>query len=375
MAKNPPRTCEVVIIGAGPAGIGMACVLRDLGIKNYVVLDQREIGASFDRWPKQMRLITPSFPTNSIGMLDLNSIALGTSPAYTLQAEHPTGKQYAQYLRAVAAHYKLRVKTDVRVTGVQLQSDGVFRIATNNGYMLAQNVIWAAGEFQTPRRAPFPGAELCTHNSQYKDWTEFQGDEALIIGGYESGIDAAIHLVDLGKKVRILERKSNWDSIASDPSVALSTYTMERLQAARKTGLLELIDDVEVTKVERHEKVFTLTARNGTSYRSRTTPILATGFETSARLIHDLWDWREDGLPLVSELDESTITPGLFLSGPSLRHEDHVFCFIYKFRQRFAVVAAEIGKRLGYDVSKLDHYRQWGMYLDDLSCCGQSCEC
>jgi len=375
MAKNKPRTCEVVIIGAGPAGLGMACVLRDLGIKDYVVLDQRGIGASFDRWPKQMRLITPSFPTNSIGMLDLNSIALGTSPAFTLQAEHPTGKQYATYLRALAAHFKLPVKTDVRVAGIVSQEDDAFKILTNHGFIRAQYVIWAAGEFQTPRRAPFPGAELCVHNSRYRDWNDFQGDDALIIGGYESGIDAGIQLVNLGKKVRVLDRKSTWDSAASDPSITLSTYTLERMVAAQKTGLLELHDGVEIVNVERHEKVFTLSARDGTSYRSRTAPILATGFESSARLIHDLWEWREDGLPLVSELDESTRTPGLFLSGPSLRHEQHVFCFIYKFRQRFAIVAAEIGKRLGYDATKLDHYRQWGMYLDDLSCCGQSCEC
>ena len=49
------------------------------------------------------------------------------------------------------------------------------------------------------------------------------------------------------------------------------------------------------------------------------------------------------GSPLLSDEDESTKTPGLFLVGPAVRHEDHVFCFVYKFRQRFGVVAEGVG--------------------------------
>jgi hypothetical protein len=58
-----------------------------------------------------------------------------------------------------------------------------------------------------------------------------------------------------------------------------------------------------------------------------------------------------------------------------VRHEGHIFCFIYKYRQRFAVVARAIAVREGLDQDVLESYRQWGMLLDDLSCCGQQCEC
>jgi hypothetical protein len=91
--------------------------------------------------------------------------------------------------------------------------------------------------------------------------------------------------------------------------------------------------------------------------------------------VAELFSRREDGYPLLSELDESTITPGLFLCGPMVRHENHVFCFIYKFRQRFAVVAKTVADRLGLPAEQLEVYRQWGMYLDDLSCCGEECAC
>ena len=44
---------------------------------------------------KKIRFITPSFTTNFWEHMDLNSVAYGTSPAFTLETEHPTGKEYA----------------------------------------------------------------------------------------------------------------------------------------------------------------------------------------------------------------------------------------------------------------------------------------
>ena len=95
----------------------------------------------------------------------------------------------------------------------------------------------------------------------------------------------------------------------------------------------------------------------------------------SHKLVADLFERRDDGFPLLSEHDESTIVPGVFLCGPTVRHDDHVFCFIFKYRQRFAVVAKAIATSLGLPAEELEEYREWGMYLDDLSCCGVECVC
>lgn len=92
-------------------------------------------------------------------------------------------------------------------------------------------------------------------------------------------------------------------------------------------------------------------------------------------MIAELFEQRDDGSLLLSEDDESTVTPGIFLCGPTVRHNDHIFCFIFKYRQRFAVVAKAIANSLGLPAEALEEYRKWGMYLDDLSCCGQQCAC
>lgn len=375
MNSNEPPFYDVVIVGGGAAGVGMGVALQHAGIENFVILDRHQIGASFDRWPAEMTLLTPSFPTNSIGMLDLNSIAIGTSPAYLLRKEHPSGREYAQYLRGVCNFYELPVQTGLDVQAVDL-IDEDFCLKTSQGEIHASFVIWAAGEFQYPHRFPFPGAEFCQHSSEVESFREYLHDEAVIIGGYESGIDAAIQLGALNKRVTVLSRGEPWDVDSSDPSVSLSTYTYERLNTVYKLGAnIDMVGQVDVQRVVRDEHGFHVHAEGSQRWTSPAPPILATGFQGSYRLISPLFEAREDDYPLLTEEDESTVTPGLFFTGPMVRHDQHIFCFIYKFRQRFAVVAKTIATDLGLPAEGLELYRQWGMYLDDLSCCGEECVC
>ena len=128
-----------------------------------------------------------------------------------------------------------------------------------------------------------------------------------------------------------------------------------------------------IEHVER-EGVYGLTTQDGQTFRSNTQPILANGFDGSHKFVSHLFEQREDGFPSLSEQDESTIVPGMYLCGPSVRHDGHIFCFIFKYRQRFAVVAEAIASSLGFETEEfVEAYKSWGMYLDDLSCCGQEC--
>ena len=88
------------------------------------------------------------------------------------------------------------------------------------------------------------------------------------------------------------------------------------------------------------------------------------------------FDYSEAGLPLLTQQDESMAMPGLFLVGPEVSHNGYLFCFIYKFRQRFAVVARAIAGRMGVDTAPLEAYYENNMFLDDLSCCeADKCLC
>lgn len=365
---------DAIIVGGGAAGIGVAVALKDAGVENMLVLEGRRVGSSFNAWPAETRFLTPSFPTNSVGMLDLNSITIGTSPAFSLEVEHPTGRDYGFYLRQVARVFEIPVREQAVVMRVTKIADE-FVIDTDEDTLRARHVIWAAGEYQYPSLKGFVGSHYCRHTSMVGRYEDLEGDDFVVIGGFESGIDAASHLARGGRNVQVFDRGSPWEETTSDPSVALSTYSIERMREESFADHVRLHANTPIRSVSRADEGYEVRTMDDRSYVTPVQPILATGFLGSHGLVMDLFEPRDDGFPLLTVDDESTRVPGLFLCGPSVRHGDHIFCFIFKFRMRFAVVAKAIATSLGMPAKRLEEYRMWGMYLDDLSCCGEECIC
>jgi thioredoxin reductase len=374
------ESLDVAIVGAGAAGVGVGVVLAELGLDSYAILERDDIGASFQRWPAEMRFITPSFPGNSFGCRDLNAITTDTSPAFALDREHPTGAEYAEYLQGVVEFHDLPVRTGVEVESVQRHDDG-FVLHTSTGVVIRSRfVIWATGQLGQPNDDPFPGASHCVHNARVESWSAFADecveDPIVVVGGYESGIDAALALADLDREVLVLDEDGPWQFRSPDPSEVLSPYTSQRLQAAaERDAPIALEDGIRVERVDVENGMFDVVGTDGASFATRNRPVLATGFESGLGLVDDHFEF-ESGQPRLTDRDESTTTPGLFLVGPQVAHDGQQFCFIYKFRQRFAVVADEIAARLDVDRTPLEEYREKDMFLEDLSCCNPNmCDC
>jgi putative flavoprotein involved in K+ transport len=380
MNSNHHVHTQVLVIGAGPAGLGVAVALQRAGVSDLLIVDAKEIGASFRAWTKGMSLLTPSFYSNSFGLTDLNAIDPETSPADFLRTQHPTGPAYAKYLETVAAHYQLPVSTGIQVTSVEPTLEG-FIVHCSNATIHATYVIWAGGQFSHPRDHDFPGAELAIHSSQVVDWAALEGEHFTIIGGYESGIDAALNLISLGKSVRLISRGEPWASDHPDPSRSLSPRTLDRLRDLLKqpeqAAKVEFVKNANITRIEKGNGFWTLRDHDDIPLAASTRPILANGFRSGLGPVASLFAHDEHGLPVFTEeADESTLTTGLFYTGPSLVHRNSLFCFIYKFRSRFGVIAAEIATRLDLpDVDeKLIPYLDTGFMNTDLDCC-TNCEC
>ena len=374
------KQTRVLIVGAGPAGLGVSLALKKAGVTEQIVLDAREVGAAFRSWTRGMALLTPSFFSNSFGLTDLNSIDPDTSPADFLNTQHPDGPSYANYLEAIVQHFQLPVETGVKVTSVTKTSSN-FSVETSQGLITTDFIVWAAGQFFHPRDRDFPGSQHALHNSAIKDWQELEGDSFTIIGGYESGVDAALNLINHGKKVRLISRGEPWASDHPDPSRSLSPRTLDRLREILKTPQkaesIEFVKNTTIKSIESSSGFWTLRDQDDIPIATTTRPILANGFHSGLDLVSDLFDYDENSLPVFTEeADESSITRGLFYSGPSLVHRNALFCFIYKFRARFGVIAAEIARRLDLPniEENLQSYAKAGFMNTDLDCC-TNCEC
>ena len=113
-------------------------------------------------------------------MLDLNSIAIGVSPAYNMRVEHPTGAEYATHLQKFIQVFRITNSENTNVTSIE-KHDDLFIIETENGVIHAKNVVWSAGEYQYPSLSGFSGAELCRHTATVDSYSNLEGDNFLII--------------------------------------------------------------------------------------------------------------------------------------------------------------------------------------------------
>ncbi|MDA7949560.1 MAG: NAD(P)-binding domain-containing protein [Hyphomicrobiaceae bacterium] len=359
---------RVAIVGAGPAGLGVARVLRDLAIPDVWVLERGRIGQSFLNWPADTRFLTPSFPGNVFGLTDLNAISYDSSPGWSLRCEHPDGAAYAQYLEQAQAAFGINVQCGIDVRSIRPEGE-VFELETNAGAFTADFVIWACGQFGTPSDGGMPGAELAHHYGRVRRWEEIPGGVVYVVGGYESGIDAAIGLARAGKDAVVLDSGAPWLDSDKDPSRNLSPYTLQRLESVRKDLPITLIPNADVIALENEADGVRILVGDGRSWLSDGPPVLATGFGSGTGPVSEWFDYDADGLPMLTPQDESGAAPGLFLVGPEVSHNGHLFCFIYKFRQRFAVVARAIAGRIGVDTTALEIYNDNNMLLEDLTCC------
>jgi putative flavoprotein involved in K+ transport len=365
----------ITIIGGGPAGIGMGVLLKQNGIKDFIILEKDQVGATFFQWSKETKFITPSFTAHGFGHLDLNAILPDTSPAYTFGREHLSGEEYGDYLGMIVEHYDLPISENTTVYKVEKREEKYWVQTSEGGDgFFSASVILACGEFQFPKR-PF------TYGIHYGDvtsWIELEGNR-IIIGGGESAADAAYHLAATGRQVDVYYDAHVWFDTEVDPSRTLSPFTRERLELLAVSNRIVEHPRKRAVSIEKDEEkeCYVVQFEDGEVVETDWEPIICTGFSSGAKQFKHLFDWNEEGLPVLTEKDESTIAPSVYLIGPSVRQKNTIFCFIYKFRQRFAIIAEDIffHHNLPRNPDVFQLYKQSSMYLDDLSCCEKDCAC
>lgn len=314
-------------------------------------------------------------------MPDLNAVSLETSPAFTLAKERLSGTDFAAYLELVADDYNLPIYENVTVNNVEKDQQH-YIVETTIGAFKATYIIFAVGEFSTPNKEIEGSLTHGIHYGDVSSWQDFSADEYTIIGGNESSLDAAIQLTKLGKNVTIYTTKSGLLEENADPSLSLSPYTRQRFlelnEQLGNTGKINVLTDHDIVEIRPQDEGYNLLTTAGELLFSATKPILATGFLNSVRQFKEpLFTYDQEGDSQLNTVDESTINDNLFLIGPKVRQEEAILCYIYKFRQRFALIAEEISKRMSQEISEdyLEKMKVQSFYLADCSNCVVDCRC
>lgn len=188
-AKTPAEAVasnDVVVIGAGQAGLSVGYHLKRLGI-DHVVLDGAErIGDVWrNRWDS-LRLFTPA------KFDSLDGLRFPAVPDH-----FPTKDEMADYLERYAAHHGLPVRTGARVERLHAAGD-LFRAHTTAGVFEARRVVVAAASYQKPRipdfAVEFGEGVIQMHSHEYRNPSQVGTGPVLLIGAGNSGAEIAMDL-------------------------------------------------------------------------------------------------------------------------------------------------------------------------------------
>jgi putative flavoprotein involved in K+ transport len=177
---------DVIVIGAGQAGLATAYHLRRRGLRFLVVDAAQELGGSWrTRWDS-LRLFTPAQYDGLPGMPF-------PAPADT----HPTKDQVADYLAAYAGRFELPVLLDCRVRRLE-RVDSRYVVHTSQGTLTAHQVVVATGPFQTPvvpGVATGLGADVVQlHSASYRNPAQIPAGPVVVVGAGNSGRQIALEL-------------------------------------------------------------------------------------------------------------------------------------------------------------------------------------
>lgn len=187
-ASRTPAHHDVLVVGAGQAGLALGHSLAARGADFLLVDAAPEIGHSWrSRWDS-LRLFSPAQYDSLPGMPF-------PAPADT----HPTKDDVADYLAAYAARFDLPVRSSSPVLRLYREPDGTFAAATPTDTVRARQVVVATGPFQAPR-VPAVAAQLDSsvpqlHSAAYRNPTQLPGGgRVLVVGAANSGLQIAAEL-------------------------------------------------------------------------------------------------------------------------------------------------------------------------------------
>jgi putative flavoprotein involved in K+ transport len=177
---------DVIIVGAGAAGLAVYYRLNKLGIKPRILDAGDQIASSWRVRHPQLRLNTLRWFSHQPGMKIPGNYGRWVSK-----------DDYINYLENYVRKFKIPVEFNTKVLKLEKLDKG-WLVKTNRGDFYSKHVIMSCGANRIPRMPNIPGLDsfggVIRHSNDFGDVSQYDNKRVLIIGGGNSAFDMANHL-------------------------------------------------------------------------------------------------------------------------------------------------------------------------------------
>ena len=205
---------DLLIIGAGPAGIMAAYEAKKAGL-DYVVIEKGLIGNTIYHYPVGLTVFST--------VNELEFAEGGLDPA----REKPTREELLSYYVRFVLDNELNVQTEEKVLGVKRRKgDAEFAVTTDKGLYKTRDVLFAIGAMDRARKLNVPGEDLPHVFDHFRETYPWVKKKALIVGGGNSAGEAALFLAQEGAETTLAVFRSDWEN--TDPKQGCIKYWVKQ---------------------------------------------------------------------------------------------------------------------------------------------------
>lgn len=193
-----PSQTNVVVVGAGPAGLAVAACLQKRGVAHVLLEKAAHIAPAWRTHYDRLHLHT-----------NRTLSGLPHFPMPRSLPKFPSRQQVVDYFEAYVAANDLSPHFGVEVQEIVRERDG-YVSKTSSGHIQSQAVVVATGYTHAPNIPHWPGDETfpgqIVHSSAYRHGAPFAGQDVLVVGFGNSGGEIALDLIEHGARPKISVR-------------------------------------------------------------------------------------------------------------------------------------------------------------------------
>ena len=307
------RQLDLLIIGAGPAGLSAADAAAREGL-DYLVIEKGLIADTIYRYPVGRTVF--STPEE----LELREQSLRPC------RDKPTREELLSHYVRFALEQRLRIHTEEGAGAIERDdATGAFLVRTTRAAYTASRVLVATGAMAYPRRLDVAGEDLPKVGHRFVEPYPYVRKDVLVVGGGNSAAEAALFLSEEGARTTLAIWRADWEQ--RDPKMnAIKPWVRIPLERELAEGRLQLLHFTRLEEITEGE--VRLHTEDGTT---RTIPNDAVFILIGADADHTLLrragvEFTTAGLAEVPVYDPDTYEtniPGLYVAG-HFTHARHI---------------------------------------------------